>query len=58
MNNFSVAMIDTRTDTSYQLGLNLTFEDAYSLVVDLRGKGDGNKYWIGKIEWLGKQKAN
>jgi hypothetical protein len=57
-NNYSVAMIDTRTNTPYQLGLNFTFEAAHSLVVDLRCKRDGNKYWIGKIEWLRKVKCS
>lgn len=52
MNNFSVAMIDTKTNIPYQLGVNLTWEVAHKTVVDLRCKRDGNKYWIGKIEWL------
>jgi hypothetical protein len=53
MDNFSVAMIDSRTNKAYQLGLDFTWEVAHGMVVDLRSKRDGNKYWIGKIEWLG-----
>jgi hypothetical protein len=52
MNNFSVAMIDTRTNTAYQLERNIEWEVAHNMVVDLRCKRDGNRYWIGRIEWL------
>lgn len=52
MNNFSVAMIDTKTNIACQLERNITWEKAHCMVVDLRCKRDGNKYWIGRIEWL------
>lgn len=53
MSNFSVAMIDTKNNVANQIAINLSQTEAHNMVVDLRSKRDGNKYWIGKVEWLG-----
>lgn len=32
-----------------QLADNLTFKEAFSTVIDLRSRRDGNYYWIGSL---------
>lgn len=32
-----------------QLAENLSFKEAFSMVIDLRSKRDGNYYWIGSL---------
>ncbi|MFE8701221.1 hypothetical protein ACFYKX_11500 [Cytobacillus sp. FJAT-54145] len=39
----------TSTGEVIQLAENLSFKEAYSLVIDMRSKQDGNFYWIAKV---------
>jgi hypothetical protein len=47
MNN-GVCMKDTKTGEVTQIYDNISFGEAFSKVSKLRGKNDGNWYWIGK----------